>query len=187
MGIKDRVGNPQRRGHAVHGRNAGPRRGPLDGIGQRRRSTEEQRTAVDRLDLAGDRLDLAVGPIPGRPVEERRQPESARLRQVGRGREDLLRGRRRYRGRRAPASLSALARSIGWTTLPGISSVSTGRRGGGAGVAPESSDLGRVGHLGRRRQRGNRGSWWSRHLLLQPAWRRLGRSTPCGLQSDRSA
>ena len=39
---------------------------------------------------------------------------------------------------RAPASRNALARSIGSTTLPGISAVSTGRRGGGAGVALES-------------------------------------------------
>ena len=40
---------------------------------------------------------------------------------------------------RAPASRSALARSIGSTTLPGISSVSIGSRGGGAGVEPVSS------------------------------------------------
>ncbi len=88
--LKDRVRNPERRGRAVHGRNAGARWGPLDGIVQRRRSTEEQRAAVDRLDLAGDRLDLAVGSVPGRPIEERWQPEGSRRTQVGQGRENPL-------------------------------------------------------------------------------------------------
>ena len=120
-GFEDRVGNPQHRGHAVHGRDAGPRRRPLDRIRQRRRSTDEQRATVDRLDLAGDRLDLAIGPIPGRPVEERRQPEA---RAPGSGRpwpRRFAAGRSRYPGRVAPVSFSALARSIGSTTRPGIS------------------------------------------------------------------
>ena len=56
-----------------------PGGGPWIGICQRRRPADEQRSSVDRLDLPGHRLDLAVGPIPGRPVEERRQPECARL------------------------------------------------------------------------------------------------------------
>ena len=89
---------------------------------------------VDRLDLAGDRLDLAIGPIPARPVEQRRQPEArAWVRSAAASR---MRCRAvAISSSVAPVSLSALARSIGWTVRPGISVVSTGRRGGGAGVA----------------------------------------------------
>ena len=140
-GLEDRVGDPQRRAQAVQRRES---RSPATARGTSWPAppspprNSELRSIV--CDLAGDRLDLAVGPIPGRPVEERRQPQRRACFRSAAAWRICCRAMAISRSR-PPASFSALARSIGSTDRPGISVVSTGKRGGGGGVVLGRSGL----------------------------------------------
>ena len=86
----DRVGEPQHPAQAVQRGKAAPGRRGGKAVGQAGRRAQEQRAAVDRLNLAVDRLDLAVEAIIGRPGEQAGQPEPAGLIQVAEGLQDLL-------------------------------------------------------------------------------------------------
>ena len=147
---------------------------------------EEQRTLADRLDPALDRLGLAVVADPVRPEVEARQPEDARLLQLGQGLADPLPrdgdvqvagtrpggGRRPGRsagspGRGPAASLRARPRAAGWP----------GRRSG-IGERWGQSQRSRRRQVARAARQGRRG--WAR---VRPRCGGL-RETRCGAWAE---
>ncbi len=67
QGLIDRVGKAEHRRQSIQGRIARARRGSrVPRSSRRAQRADEERIAVNRLDLPRDRLDLAVGSIPRR-------------------------------------------------------------------------------------------------------------------------